>query len=241
VLEWCPTHPTAGYGVVPQHRLTMEVHLGRFLARKEQVHHRNHVRHDNRLDNLVLFEDQSAHMRAHHHGKGRRDPVLIARVREVAADPSIPFVDLGISTGSLSQICRESGITWLSRGNRGRAAGLTEATAREALQGRSVLEAAQMLKLHPMTLYKRFPHLMNKRTTPGFLDQHMDEVLRLRRTERLSCRDIGLRFGVSEGCAMKSIRRWSEQGAIPGVSDAREIPRTRPGPKPGRKRQGMAW
>ena len=128
-----------------------------------------------------------------------------------------------------------------TRGNRGRAAGLTEQTAREALQGRSAVEAAKILGLHTQTLYNRFGHLMNKRTKPGFLDPNMKEVLRLRRIERVSSADIGARFGVSEECVRKSIQRWSRQGAIPGVSDAREIPRTHPGPKRGHKRLGKVW
>jgi hypothetical protein len=227
--------------MVTQHRLVMEVQLGRFLLRTERVHHRNHVRHDNRPENLKLYATQADHQREHWAAKGRRDPALIERVRQVAADPTIPMADLLISYSSLAQICRENGIRWLSRGNRGRAAGLSEATARAALQGRSPAEAAKLLKLHPMTLYNRFGHLMNKRTTPGFLDQHMPEVLRLRRVERVSSAEIGAKFDVSEACVRKSIQRWSRQGAIPGVSDARELPRSRPGPKPKRKRLGMAW
>ena len=241
IYEWCPTHPYALYGMVMQHRLVMESSLGRFLDRQERVHHRNHVRNDNRIENLHLYATQADHQRDHWAGKGRRDPVLIERVRQVAADPSIPMSDLGISYGSMAQICRENDIKWLSRGYRGRVAGLSDETARGALQGRTAAEAAKILKVHPMTLYNRFSHIMNKRTTPGFLDQHMAKVLRLRRIERMSSADIGKQFGVSDGCVRKSIQRWSKQGAIRGVSDYRDIPRTPPGPKPGRKRLGKAW
>ena len=241
VYEWCPTHPFALYGMVMQHRLVMETHLARFLARQERVHHRNHVRNDNRLDNLKLYATQADHQRDHWVGKGRRDPDLIDRVRKVAADPSIPFAELGISTGSLNQICRENDIRWFRRGRHGKSAGLTEATARAALQGRTTFEAAAILGVHPQTLYNRFDHLLTKRAKPGALDQHMGEVLHLRRVERMSSTDIGKRFGVSDMCVRKSIQRWSKQGAIPGVSDAREIPRSRPGPKPGATWQRKAW
>lgn len=38
-----------------EHRLAMEEYLGRSLVRGETVHHRNGVRHDNRLENLELW------------------------------------------------------------------------------------------------------------------------------------------------------------------------------------------
>lgn len=54
-----------GYKKFFEHRKIMEKFLGRRLERKEHVHHRNGDKTDNRIENLMLFEDAKAHAEWH--------------------------------------------------------------------------------------------------------------------------------------------------------------------------------
>lgn len=59
-------HPRADKsGFVYEHIQVMEKHLGRDILKGEIVHHKNHDRADNRLNNLELVESQSKHFIMH--------------------------------------------------------------------------------------------------------------------------------------------------------------------------------
>ena len=58
-----PSHPFNNGGYIREHRLVMEKHIGRYLKRKEVVHHINHNRLDNRIENLQLMTNSSLHMK----------------------------------------------------------------------------------------------------------------------------------------------------------------------------------
>lgn len=224
VSEWCPTHPRARHGVVLQHRLEMEIHLGRFLTKNERVHHKNHVRHDNRIENLELMDSHSSHMKQHWQSAGRRDPEVIALVRRAAADTTFCVADIGLSPTTIALICRENGIRWKRRGA---AVELTDALVKQALQGRSTLEAAAFLRVHPQRLYKDFDHLLSKRSSPGGLLSHRSDVAKMIQAGKTRD-EIAEHFGVSRVTVIKAIRTWIAQGAKPGEFASRiRVPKNR--------------
>jgi len=66
-----PTHPLATkHGYVLHHRIVMENELGRLLNANEVVHHVNHDKKDNRIENLeVLTASQHATLHAQEQGQ----------------------------------------------------------------------------------------------------------------------------------------------------------------------------
>lgn len=65
VYVYYPKHVNATKdGYIMEHHLVMEKHIGRPISKGEVVHHRNHIRNDNSIENLQLMTF-SEHARYH--------------------------------------------------------------------------------------------------------------------------------------------------------------------------------
>jgi transposase len=203
LLEYAPRHPhayTAGY--VFQHRLVMERVLGRFLMEGEVVHHKDEDITNNDPDNLELFSSQSEHMKHHHQDAPMYDPDVIERVRIAAEDPKTPMYALGISPHLVRKICLLNGFQWRSP----HVCDLTDDEVREALRGRTTEEAAECLGLSLQTMYNRFDHLLDKRNSPGFLDEHREELCRIATEKGIAA--AARKFGTNRTTMYDALRRW---------------------------------
>jgi len=64
IMILCPNHPhpsAANGRYCFEHRLVMEKHLGRYLRPEERIHHKDHDKTNNKINNLELFKNTSEH------------------------------------------------------------------------------------------------------------------------------------------------------------------------------------
>ena len=66
VYVYQPEHPfCTNRGYILRSRYTMEQHIGRYLTKKEIVHHINEIINDDRIENLKLCADRAEHNTFH--------------------------------------------------------------------------------------------------------------------------------------------------------------------------------
>lgn len=65
VYIYKPEHPNHCNGYILEHRVIMENFIGRLLEKTEIVHHVNGKKDDNRIENLLLLENQAEHLAIH--------------------------------------------------------------------------------------------------------------------------------------------------------------------------------
>ena len=65
VSIYFPNHPNSKRGYVLEHRLMVEIFIGRLLTDKEKIHHIDLNKHNNHISNLMLFPTNSAHIKFH--------------------------------------------------------------------------------------------------------------------------------------------------------------------------------
>ena len=65
ILIYKPDHPNARKKYVLEHRLIVEKQIGRYLEDNESVHHINMLKDDNRIENLILCENNIEHHLMH--------------------------------------------------------------------------------------------------------------------------------------------------------------------------------
>jgi HNH endonuclease len=121
ILAKCRNHPRANKrGYVYQHILIMEKHLGRYLnysspgsPDNEVVHHINHDRLDNRIENLQVMSQREHSIL---HNKERRKKVLCVETGKIYSSAREASLSVGKNPNSVADaICKghkTKGFTW---------------------------------------------------------------------------------------------------------------------------------
>lgn len=155
-----------------QHRMIMEDHIGRRLTKNEVVHHINHCKTDNKIENLQLMS-MAEHIRLHN----------------------------ALPTGAGK-------------------ADLTEEMVREAVQGRTTAEAAQILGVNHQTLRNRFDYILNKRRLPhNPYDLHVIEMVKEAAADSTLSMSA---FARQTGISAKVTKKICELNDIPWTKKSRK-------------------
>lgn len=113
VYIFFPDHPKSSKdGFIMEHILVMECAIGRWIRPDECVHHINHIRNDNRLQNLQLMT-RSEHMRMHMQERWRNGEVNLHTSHVVNLETGERFASIKeaakkycVASSNISRACR---------------------------------------------------------------------------------------------------------------------------------------
>jgi hypothetical protein len=211
VLIRLPNHPMASQGLFLEHRAVMEQHIGRFLYPCEQVHHIDHDRTNNKIENLCLYATQREHLLSEHGNSRMNDQELVQQVLAAAQDPSKSFADLPCASQTARKILKAHGVEWKSAAH---VQGLTEEKLIEAMKTMSKKELPAHFGCCYETLWHHFPHILVKRMKPGFLDKHRQEICGLI-LQNHTFHHIASLYKTSVTQVTSNLLRWSTNGELP--------------------------
>lgn len=113
ISVYYPEHPrSAKEGYIMEHHLVMEKIIGRPIAPGEVVHHRNHIRNDNRIENLSLmtFKEHCALHTRERHAAGTMKhftiPVKNATTGEIFESASAAASAYGVARNNITAACK---------------------------------------------------------------------------------------------------------------------------------------
>lgn len=118
IYVFVPGHPMATVeGYVMEHVLVMEKAIGRYITRDEVVHHKNHKRDDNRLENLELMTfKEHARLHAAERRKNGWTPKHTVKVRNVETGEVFDSIRIAakkysVAPTNITRACRVKGRT----------------------------------------------------------------------------------------------------------------------------------